>query len=92
MLAREADRTHRAFQEFRLPPGRHGIAPEAVAQNQRWRLLGAAAEVLAEQGHVNTTSTRVSKRAGVSPAVTRMEFRCATIRSCERDQTKTVRV
>jgi AcrR family transcriptional regulator len=68
VLAGETDRTPRAFSDFRLPPGRHGISPEDVAQNQRWRLLGAAAEVLAEHGHVNTTSTRVSRVAGVSPA------------------------
>ena len=74
MLARVADRTHRAFHEFRLPPGRHGISPEEVAENQRWRLLGAAAEVLADQGHVNTTSTRVSKQAGVSPATFYQHF------------------
>jgi AcrR family transcriptional regulator len=73
VLAR-ADSTHRAFWEFRLPPGRHGIAPEQVAENQRWRLLGAAAEVLAEHGHVDTTSTRVSKRAGVSPATFYQHF------------------
>jgi AcrR family transcriptional regulator len=64
----EADRQRRSFAEFRLPPGRHGIPADEVAANQRWRLLGAAAEVLAEQGHVNTTSTQVSKHAGVSPA------------------------
>ncbi len=57
-----------SFADFRLPPGRHGIPPEEVAANQRWRLLGAAAEELAESGHVRTTSTRISKRAGVSPA------------------------
>ena len=74
MLAREADRTHRAYSEFRLPPGRHGISQEQVAENQRWRLLGAAAEVLAEHGHVNTTSTRVSKAAGVSPATFYQHF------------------
>jgi AcrR family transcriptional regulator len=68
VLAGKTDRAPRAFSDFRLPPGRHGISPEAVAENQRWRLLGAAAEVLAERGHVNTTSTRVSKVAGVSPA------------------------
>jgi AcrR family transcriptional regulator len=45
-----------------------------VAANQRWRLLGATAEVLAEQGHVNTTSTRVSKQAGVSPATFYQHF------------------
>jgi AcrR family transcriptional regulator len=64
----ETDRAPRAFSDYRLPPGRHGISPAEVAENQRWRLLGAAAEVLAEQGHVNTTSTRVSRAAGVSPA------------------------
>jgi AcrR family transcriptional regulator len=68
VVAREADRAQREFSEFRLPPGRHGISREEVARNQRWRLLGAIAEVLAEVGHQNTTSTRVSKRAGVSPA------------------------
>ncbi len=68
MLSGDADRARRAFSKFRLPPGRHGIPPEQVAENQRWRLLGAAAEVLAEQGHVNTNSTLVSKAAGVSPA------------------------
>ncbi len=57
-----------SYAEFRLPPGRHGIPPEEVAANQRWRLLGAAAEVLAERGHVQTTSTLVAKAAGVSPA------------------------
>lgn len=74
MLASEADRTRRRFSDFRLPPGRHGISPEEVAENQRWRLLGAAAEVLAEQGHVNTTSTRVAKVAGVSPATFYQHF------------------
>jgi AcrR family transcriptional regulator len=70
----EADRKGRALSEFRLPPGRHGIPPSAVAENQRWRLLGAAAEVLAEGGHVRTTSTRVSKVAGVSPATFYQHF------------------
>jgi AcrR family transcriptional regulator len=70
----EADRQRRSFAEFRLPPGRHGIPAEEVSANQRWRLLGAAAEVLADDGHVNTTSTRVSKRAGVSPATFYQHF------------------
>ncbi len=39
-----------------------------MAENQRWRLLGAVAEVLAERGYVHTTSTRVCRAAGVSPA------------------------
>lgn len=57
-----------AFREHRLPPGRHGLSPELVAESQRWRLLGAVADELAESGHVRTTSTRVARRAGVSPA------------------------
>jgi AcrR family transcriptional regulator len=70
----EAYRSRQTFSEFRLPPGRHGIPPEEVAENQRWRLLGAAAEVLAESGHVRTNSTRVSKVAGVSPATFYQHF------------------
>ena len=42
----------RPFAEHRLPPGHHGLTPETVAENQRWRLLGAVAEELAERGHV----------------------------------------
>jgi AcrR family transcriptional regulator len=57
-----------AFSDHRLPPGRHGLSPELVAESQRWRLLGAVADELAESGHVRTTSTRVARRAGVSPA------------------------
>ena len=44
------------------------IAPTEVAANQRWRLLGAATEVFAEEGRLGTTSTAVARRAGVSPA------------------------
>jgi AcrR family transcriptional regulator len=57
-----------SLSDHRLPPGRHGLSPEEVAENQRWRLLAAAAEELAESGHVKTTSTAVARRAGVSPA------------------------
>jgi AcrR family transcriptional regulator len=64
----KGDRARRPLSEFKLPPGRHGITPQEVEQNQRWRLLGAAAQVLAEQGYVATTSTRVCRVAGVSPA------------------------
>jgi len=51
---------------YRLPRGRHGIPPAQVAENQRWRLLGAAAEVLAERGYLETTSARIARRAAVS--------------------------
>jgi AcrR family transcriptional regulator len=57
-----------SFRDHRLPPGRHGLSRQEVRESQRWRLLGAVAEELAESGHVRTTSTRVAKRAGVSPA------------------------
>jgi len=56
----------RPFAAYRLPRGRHDIPPELVAENQRWRLLGAAAEVLAERGYADTTAVRVARCAGVS--------------------------
>ena len=55
-----------SFAAYRLPAGRHGIAPELVAENQRWRLLGAAAEVLAERGYAHTKTADIASRAGVS--------------------------
>ena len=51
---------------FRLPPGRHGLSREVVAENQRWRLLAAAGEVLAANGYAKTTSHRIADCAGVS--------------------------
>jgi AcrR family transcriptional regulator len=74
VTAGEGDQRSGAFAEFRLPPGRHGLPREVVSENQRWRLIGAAAEVLAEKGHVQTTSTRVAKQAGVSPATFYQHF------------------
>ncbi len=52
----------------RLPRGRHGLSPEQVAENQRWRLVGAAGEALLEHCYRDTNSRRVSERAGVSSA------------------------
>jgi hypothetical protein len=49
----------RAFAAYRLPSGRHHIPPELVAENQRWRLLGAAAEVLAERGYAHTKTADI---------------------------------
>lgn len=49
-----------------LPRGRHGLPPEEVAENQRWRLLTGAAEVLAERGYAHVTSARIARAAGVS--------------------------
>src|SRR5262245_38078962 len=64
----------RRLSEYRLPPGRHGMPRREVAENQRWRRIGAAAEVPAESGPVRTTSTRVSRQAGVSPATFYQHF------------------
>ena len=50
----------------RLPPGRHGIPANLVAEHQRLRLIAAMAEALAEHGYASVTTTHVSERAGVS--------------------------
>jgi AcrR family transcriptional regulator len=54
------------FATFRLPRGRHNVPPEQVAESQRWRLLGATAEVLAERGYARIRLADVAARAGVS--------------------------
>lgn len=54
------------FSAYRLPSGRHGLPASQVAENQRWRLLGAAAEVFAECGSAGTGSRAICDRAGVS--------------------------
>lgn len=58
----------RSFAEHRLPRGRHGIPREQVEASQRWRLLGACAEVLRERGYARTTVALVAKEAAVSKA------------------------
>jgi AcrR family transcriptional regulator len=55
-----------AAPERQLPPGRHGLPRDLVRENQRLRLMGAAAERLAEQGYATITVTEVAKGAGVS--------------------------
>jgi AcrR family transcriptional regulator len=49
-----------------IPGGRHGLAPEAVAESQRARLLVGMAEVVSEHGYANTSIADVIARAGVS--------------------------
>lgn len=56
----------RPLAAHRLPGGRHGLPAKAVAESQRWRLIGAAAEVLAEHGYLGTTSRRIATAAAVS--------------------------
>lgn len=56
------------YNEHRLPKGRHGLPASHVAENQRWRLVGAAGQVLLACGYGAVTSRAISKRAGVSSA------------------------
>ncbi len=60
------DESHPPLSAFQLPRGRHGIPPEQVAESQRWRLLGAAAEMLAERGYARTRVADIAAKAGVS--------------------------
>lgn len=54
------------FSGYKLPRGRHGLEPEVVAANQRWRLIGAGVEIFAEHGYIGTTSRLIAGRAAVS--------------------------
>ena len=49
-----------------LPRGRHGIAPELIAEHQRKRLLEAVSVCLAEHGYEALSVAELSRRAGVS--------------------------
>jgi AcrR family transcriptional regulator len=62
------------FSDYRLPPGRHGIPLEQARANQRWRLLGACAEVLAEGGYGALTIKAVIEAAAVSKATFYEQF------------------
>jgi AcrR family transcriptional regulator len=50
----------------RLPPGRHGIPSDLVAEHQRQRILVSLTEALARHGYANLTTTQVSEGASVS--------------------------
>jgi AcrR family transcriptional regulator len=50
----------------KLPPGRHLIPPDFVAQNQRERMLLATAELVAERGYQKTTIELIAKTAKVA--------------------------
>jgi AcrR family transcriptional regulator len=50
----------------RLPRGRHGLPPEAVADSQRRRIIEAMVEVVAERGYPATRVVDVIEAAGVS--------------------------
>ncbi len=49
-----------------IPGGRHGLAPEAVAESQRARLLTAMADAVSERGYAETGIADLIARAGVS--------------------------
>ncbi len=49
-----------------LPPGRHLVPPDFVAQNQRERMLLATAELVAERGYQKTTIELIAKTARVA--------------------------
>lgn len=49
-----------------LPPGRHLVPPDFVAQNQRERMLLATAELAAERGYQKTTIELIAKTARVA--------------------------
>ncbi|MCP2340298.1 TetR/AcrR family transcriptional regulator [Actinomadura rupiterrae] len=49
-----------------IKPGRHGLAPEAVAAIQRDRLIDAFVQVVAERGYAGATIGRITEAAGVT--------------------------
>jgi AcrR family transcriptional regulator len=49
-----------------LPRGPHKLPREIVTDHQRWRLLTAAAQVLAEHGYAELTVEHIIREAGVS--------------------------
>jgi AcrR family transcriptional regulator len=66
-----ADRARVAAEELaagkdRLPPGRHGLPREFVAENQRERLLNGVVEAVAEHGYNATTIGAITAAAQIS--------------------------
>jgi AcrR family transcriptional regulator len=52
----------------RLPPGRHGLPPEFVEQNQRRRLIASLIQVVAERGYNGATITAIIQGASITSA------------------------
>src|SRR5918996_5849881 len=50
----------------KLPPGRHLVPRDFVAQNQRERMLLATVEIVAERGYQKTTIELIAKTARVA--------------------------
>jgi AcrR family transcriptional regulator len=51
---------------LRLPPGRHGLSRDAVAESQRERLLNAVVETVVAHGYNATTIAQLIEAASVS--------------------------
>jgi AcrR family transcriptional regulator len=58
--------TEPALELPRLPRGRHGLSPAAVARSQRTRIIHATALVTMEKGYANTTVADIVAAAGVA--------------------------
>jgi AcrR family transcriptional regulator len=59
----------------KLPRGRHGVPRQEVAENQRQRMLDAAAATIAEEGYLSLSVRQVLERAGVSRATFYEQFK-----------------
>lgn len=62
----KASASSKSAKPRRLPRGRHALAPEEVARDQRERLLAAVPGVLAERGYEATSVADIVKAAAVS--------------------------
>jgi AcrR family transcriptional regulator len=65
-LAGMADSRSLSERLSKMPPGRHLVPPDFVAQNQRERILLATAELVAERGYQKTTIELIAKTARVA--------------------------
>lgn len=59
----------------KLPRGRHSVPRQEVAENQRRRMLDAAAAAIAEEGCISLSVRQVLERAGVSRATFYEQFK-----------------
>jgi AcrR family transcriptional regulator len=68
MFSRDVSSTDRTNgrQPHQLPPGRHGLSRDFVAQNQRERILAAVADVTAAASYAEMTVEDIIVTAGVS--------------------------
>lgn len=65
-LAGMADSRSLSERLAKMPPGRHLVPRDFVAQNQRERMLLATAELVAERGYQKTTIELIAKTARVA--------------------------